>query len=100
MKSVKYARRASADLNGITDYTAQTWGAEQAKKYNKDIRAKIQEIVTGEASIQSMNVGRAGMFKARVNRHLIIFEQTDAHILIVRILHEAMDIPCQIGPPH
>ena len=100
MRSVKYARRASADLEDITDYTAQTWGAEKAKKYTKDIRAKMEEIVEGEASIEPMDVGRAGMFKARVNRHLIIFEQTDKHILIIRILHDAMDIPRHIGPPH
>lgn len=100
IKSVKYARRASADLEDITDYTAQTWGAEQAKNYTKDLRAKIKEIVKGEASIQPMDVGRAAMFKARVNRHLIIFEQTDDHILIIRILHEAMDIPRHTGPAH
>ncbi len=35
MKSVKYARRANTDLEDITDHTARTWGAKQAKKYNK-----------------------------------------------------------------
>jgi toxin ParE1/3/4 len=100
MKSVKYARRANADLEGITDYTARTWGAEQAKKYNRDIQAKMQEIAKGEASIQPLDVSKARMFKARVNRHLIIFEQTDEHILIVRVLHEAMDIPHLVSPPY
>jgi len=98
MTSIKYARRANADLENITDYTARTWGAAQAKKYNRDIRAKIVEIANGEADIQSLNVSSVGLFKARINRHLIIFEQTDEQILIVRVLHEAMDIPRHIGP--
>lgn len=100
MKSIKYARRANADLEDITDYTARTWGAEQAQKYNRDIRAKIVEIANGEASIQPMSVGKARLFKARVNRHIIIFEQSDEQILIVRVLHEAMDIPRHISPSH
>jgi len=98
MKSIKYTRRAKADLEDITDYTASTWGAGQAKKYNRDIRARILEIVKGEASIQPMNVGKAGLFKAHVNRHFIIFEQTDEQILIVRVLHQVMDIPRHISP--
>ena len=98
MKFIKYARRANADLEDITDYTARTWGAAQAKKYNRDIRGKIVELANGEASIQSMNVSKVGLYKTRVNRHLIIFEQTDEQILIVRVLHEAMDIPRHIGP--
>ncbi len=92
MKSIKYARRAIADLEYITDYTARTWGAAQAKRYNRDVRAKILEIGKDEAGIQSMDIGKAGLFKARVNRHFIVFEQTDEKILIVRVLHEAMDI--------
>lgn len=97
MKSIKYARRAIADLEYITDYTARTWGAVQAKRYNRDIRAKILEISNGEAGIQPMDIGKAGLFKARVNRHFIIFEHTEEQILVVRVLHEAMDITRHIG---
>ena len=86
-------------MEEITDYTARTWGAQQAKKYNRDIRAKLQEIAKGKATIQPLDVNKAKMFKARVNRHLIIFEQTDEQILIVRVLHEAMDIPRLVSPP-
>ncbi len=96
MKSVKYARRANTDLEDITDYTAQTWGAKQAKKYNKSIRNKIQSIARGEGTLQALNVQRANIYQARVNRHLIIFEQSAEEIRIIRVLHEAMDIPRHI----
>jgi plasmid stabilization system protein ParE len=43
--------------------------------------------------LQSLNVERANIYQARVNRHLIILEMSDTEIRIVRILHEAMDIP-------
>tara|TARA_B110000503_G_scaffold121140_1_gene184448 strand:- start:230 stop:532 length:303 start_codon:yes stop_codon:yes gene_type:complete len=96
MKSVKYARRANTDLEDITDYTAQTWGVKQAKKYNKSIRSMIQSIARGEDTLQALNVQRANIYKARVNRHLIIFEQNVEEIRIIRVLHEAMDIPRHI----
>lgn len=97
MKSIKYARRANADLEDITDYTARTWGAQQAKKYIREIRAQIAGIANGDVIAQPLQVARAGMFKCRVNRHLVIFEQTNDEIRIVRILHEAMDMPRHIG---
>lgn len=96
MKSIKYARQANADLEDITDYTARTWGAQQAKKYIREIRAQVASIANGDAVYQPLQVARSGMFKCRVNRHLVIFEQTNDEIRILRILHEAMDVPLQI----
>ena len=93
MKSIKYAQRANADFEDIIDYTARTWGTKQAKKYIKSIRSKIQSIAEGSEHLQSLNVERANIYQARVNRHLIILEMSDTEIRIVRILHEAMDVP-------
>ena len=97
MKSIKYARRANADLEDITDYTARTWGAQQAKTYIREIRSQIEGIAAGDVIGQPLQVSRSGMFKCRVNRHLIIFEEVDDTIFIVRILHEAMDIPRHVS---
>ena len=97
MKSIKYARRAKTDLEDITDYTARTWGAHQAKKYLQAIRTQIKGIANGDIISQPLQVARTGMFKCRVNRHFIIFEETDNQIRIIRILHEAMDVPRHVG---
>ena len=71
-------------------------GRETSKKYNKSIRNKIQSIARGEDTLQALNVQRANIYQARVNRHLIIFEQSAEEIRIIRVLHEAMDIPRHI----
>ncbi len=97
MRSIKYARRANADLEDIADYTARTWGADQAKRYIRDIRLQIERIASDDVISQPLRVARFGVFKSRINRHLIIFEQTTEQIRIVRILHEAMDVPRHIG---
>ena len=46
--------------------------------------------------MQALNVQRANIYQARVNYHLIIFEQSAKEIRIIRVLHEAMDIPHHI----
>ena len=93
MKHVQYSKKSLEDLENITDYTAQMWSANQAKVYLKDIRDKVLQIANGEAIVQVLHILRPGMLKVRVNRHIVIFESTDATVRIIRILHDSMDIP-------
>ena len=93
MKHVQYTNKSLEDLGNITDYTGQMCGANQAKVYLKDIREKVHPIANGDAIVQDLDIPRPGMLKVRVNRHLIIFELTDATVRIIMILHESMDIP-------
>ena len=86
-------KKVSRGFRNITDYTAQMWGAKQAKVYLKDIRDKVNQIANGEAIVQVLHIPRPGMLKVRVNRHLIIFESTDDTVRIIRILHDSMNIP-------
>lgn len=96
MRSIKYARRAITDLEEITDYTAQNWGSKQAKTYIRGIRTRIEEIARGEAVAQPMDGVNDKLFKLRVQRHMIIYEETSQAVFILRILHEAMDVPRHI----
>jgi len=93
MKHVQYSKKSLEDLENITDYTAQMWGTNQAKVYLKDIRDKVHQIANGEAIVQVLHILRPGMLKVRVNRHIVVFESTDATVRIIRILHDSMDIP-------
>lgn len=93
MKHVQYSKKFLEDLENITVYTAQMWGANQAKMYLKDIRDKVHQIANDDAIVQVLHIPRPGLLKVRVNRHLIIFESTNATVRILRILHESMDIP-------
>jgi plasmid stabilization system protein ParE len=93
MKHAQYSKKSLEDLGNIADYTAKMWGAKQAKVYLKDIRDKIHQIATGDAIVQVLHIPRPAILKVRVNRHLIIFESTDATVRIIRILYDLMDIP-------
>jgi toxin ParE1/3/4 len=93
MKHVQYSKKSREDLENITDYIAQMWGANQAKVYLKDIRDKLHQIANDEAIVQVLHIPRPEMLKVRVNRHIVFFESTNATVRIIRILHDSMDIP-------
>ncbi|MBR5385230.1 MAG: type II toxin-antitoxin system RelE/ParE family toxin, partial [Bacteroidales bacterium] len=42
MAKIRLSRKAIADLDGIWDYTAQTWSEEQAVIYYRQIYGAIQ----------------------------------------------------------
>lgn len=100
MLSIKYSRRANADLEDITDYTARTWGAQQAKKYIREIKAKIQDIAKGDAITHSLDGVEGKLFQVRASRHLIICEEKLGVLFVVRILHVSMDIPRHVSGSH
>ena len=45
MARIRLSRKAIADLDGIWDYTAQTWSEEQAVIYYRQIYGAIQGLI-------------------------------------------------------
>ncbi|RBO83449.1 type II toxin-antitoxin system RelE/ParE family toxin [Marinomonas aquiplantarum] len=87
-----YSKLAEQDLIDIYLYTAQTWGRKQADVYSAGIEQSINRLA------DSPNIGRAcNEIKTSYRRfehkyHTIFYRQRQTGILIVRILHESMDI--------
>jgi toxin ParE1/3/4 len=87
-----YSKLAEQDLIDIYLYTARTWGQKQADSYD----AGIERIITRLAD--SPSIGRAcdeikiGFHRFEHKHHIIFYRQRQTDILIVRILHESMDI--------
>lgn len=97
MKTIQFTNAARQDLKSIFTYTIRKWGIFQAKRYSDQLHSHIQKIASSAAfSKQVENSGR-DLQQSATGRHLVIFEQAEDHILIVRILHEAMDVPRHIG---
>jgi toxin ParE1/3/4 len=93
MKTIRYAQLALRDLEEIADYSGRMWGAVQARRYIADIRDHVTGVAKGQAFCQKVSSARADLYRTRIHRHLIIVEITDSCVSVVRILHEAMDIP-------
>ena len=101
---VRLTTIASDDFLAIIDWTAQRFGNAQAKSYAATITTALRELKAGPDTIGVRSrddlgngvmvfpVGRSG----RRGRHLIILRadpQAVTTLQVLRILHEAMDLP-------
>ena len=96
MAEVALRPKALDDLDGIWEYTVETWGFEQAERYIRAIN------VTFETLAEKPELGR--LYKdvyenLRVypsGSHLIFYFAAGKGIDVVRILHESMDIDAHL----
>jgi toxin ParE1/3/4 len=89
MQAFTLSQRAIRDLDGIRDFTIETWGVEQAQKYVTDIRLEIQKQAINPSLRRPCDDIRKGYFRA--NSHAIFFRPSVHGIRVIRILHQSMD---------
>lgn len=93
MRTVQFTNASRNDLKSIFTYSIRKWGLAQAKRYSDQLKEHVQKMAPSAAFSKPVNNSERNLMQSAIGRHLIIFEQTDEQILIVRVLHEAMDIP-------
>ena len=93
MSNVQFTNAARKDLREIFTYTTKTWGMAQARQYSEQL--KQHTIAIGELRAHSKPIlgASADVHQSHCRKHIFVFERQDDKVLIVRILHEAMDIP-------
>jgi toxin ParE1/3/4 len=93
----RLSRRAAADLEAIYDYTAKTWSAAQAERYTHDLEAAIQGLVTGSRVGRRREDLGEDLHSLLVGSHLVIYRESNAYLLVARILHGSMDHALHLG---
>ncbi|MGK9053244.1 type II toxin-antitoxin system RelE/ParE family toxin [Xaviernesmea oryzae] len=92
MKTLIFAPKAIADIDRIYDYTEEKWGSDQAEDYTFGIRDFCNGLAAGEKAGRSIEAIKSGYRSLPYKSHFIIFRQTAARVIIVRILHQRMNI--------
>lgn len=91
MKGFVLSPAAQADVDGIWEYTAQKWGAEQAVWYLRLIRDACHELGAGTSTSRAVDI-REGYRKTTVGSHVLFFKIADTgQIVVIRVLHQQMD---------
>ena len=90
MSRVTFSPAAIADIDGIWDYTAETWGVDQADRYTDDIRDACNDLAAGLKQGRAVSV-RDGYLKYAVGKHFVFFVQAGDGIAVIRVLHQRMD---------
>ena len=93
MAKIRLSRKAIADLEGIWDYTVETWSEEQAVIYYRQIYTTIQGLNNLPAFLEiQYDIIRPGLRGHKVGHHIIFYKKdSDGSIWVDRILHERMD---------
>ena len=97
MSNWTYSPKAKADLKAIWTYSAESWGLDQADRYIRQIDETCKDLAMGRLKGLDITYIRPGYFKQRIGSHLIFFTRpSPSEIVIIRLLHQSMDIDRQI----
>lgn len=108
--TVRLTATAEADFEDILRWTVDNFGAAQARLYAETILAALNDLAAGPTvagarkrddilkGIATLHVARNG----RKGRHFVMFRvrraSRDPVIEVLRLLHDAMDLPRHLPP--
>ena len=91
--SYRISEKAIEDIEKIWVYTYEKWSIEQADRYYNLIINEIEYIANNFMSGKSMEHIKEGYRASIVKSHSIFYKRTnDNQLLIIRILHQRMDV--------
>lgn len=97
MADYELTKKANEDLDGIWGYTYEEWGETQADKYYFELVDCCQFLAENQNFGKNYKEIFETLFGYRINRHIIFYQRINStKILIVRILHDAMDLKNRI----
>ena len=86
-----FSQKAISDLNGIWDYTFETWSEEQADKYYNIIIRQVDDISKNPDLGRKFDEVDDNLLGFRIEKHVIFYQINENNIEIIRILHAQMD---------
>jgi len=92
IQTYKLLPEAEKDLENIWLYTVSEWGIEQANSYVEKIDNAFRILVKNPYLAPEYVEFKPSVRIHHHKKHLIIYLIKQTHILIVRVLHESMDI--------
>lgn len=97
MLELRLSPKAVIDLEQIYEFTSQTWGINQSDKYQDELFTAMR-LISKNPRIGSQYYFKEGNYrKMNINRHILFYKQNKKECLVVRILHERMDLKTKLG---
>ncbi len=96
MPRAAYTVAAARDLEETYAFTLEHWGQAQADGYLQLLRSACERAAVGAPTALRLAHRPDNLFRLRCGRHLIVFRPHDDGALIVRVLHERMDIDARL----
>ncbi|MFZ3013227.1 MAG: type II toxin-antitoxin system RelE/ParE family toxin [Nitrospira sp.] len=84
--------RAETDLADIWQFTFETWGVTQANTYLEQLDLGFRQLAKNPKLGKPCDEIRTGYRCLHLNRHMAYYRLHARQVIIVRVLHERMDI--------
>ena len=88
----RLSEKVRADIDGILDYTWSRYGEAQARRYYLDLRDAMDLLADNPLIARERDEYAPPVRIHPHGRHVIVYREEDGGILIVRVLHQSMDI--------
>lgn len=85
------SRLASYDLDDIADYSIEQFGFDQADRYAEGLIRCFEKLAANRFMGHLVSVKPKGLRAFEYQSHTIFYKPVETSILIVRVLHQAMD---------
>jgi toxin ParE1/3/4 len=104
---IRLAQQAELDLFGITVWTLENFGDEQAQKYAETLSLAIEALegspeIMGAIAREDMGPGIRILHVARQGRkgrHFLVFRAAPEQTMdVLRLLHDNMDLTRHVSP--
>ncbi len=102
IRPVRLTREADSRLDDIFDWTFDRFGPQQAERYRARLQAAFDRLAEGTLRGRSA-LAEFGewmpewLLFVRVERHVVLFVETTEEVVVVAVLHGAMDLPRRLG---
>ena len=84
--------RAEIDLDDIWQFTFETWDATQANLYLEQLDLGLHQLAKNPKLGKACDDVRTDYRSLHINRHIVFYYLQAHQVIIVRVLHECMDI--------
>lgn len=97
MPAFRLSNKARDDIRSIGRYTQKKWGKPQRRKYLDGMNACFARLAENPALAPERPDYSPPVRMFPYERHVIIYISDKRGILIVRVLHENMDLPAHLA---
>ena len=91
MPRSRLSSRAESDLSEIADYTIETFGIEQARRYMDGLEACFQTLAGKPLDGRGAGELAPKLRRFKHQSHMVFYMPEEEGVFIVRVLHKSMD---------
>ena len=85
-------------MASIARESERSWGEAQRAKYLDELNRRIGGLADRPEVGPPYGASRPGLRRLHIRSHIVFYRFDDVRVLVVRVLHQRMDIERRLGP--